>query len=322
MKTILKTLSIKAIDRTDEYFCIGSFPCDEIVQRDLDQWGMLEPLIVQQRGELYRILDGFDRFDCAVRKGMTELPCAVAELDDISCYRFALDKAIQRQSYDIFDVSTSLRVLAEDCSISRNKIIEKYLPLFGFGAHEKILNKLLLLNELEDEQISLLRQNSVDADKILLLSEVDPSIRPAVLTLIVQLRPGINKCRQILELLDEISRREQITIADVLVDDSIQKILDDETCNAGQKLNRFRDALYERRNPTVVRTMELVDKKIRQLKLDKRVKLFVPQYLEGKQLRLEATFEDAAGLKEIARNLLETAGHTTFGELIDIVKEP
>ncbi|MDX9702149.1 MAG: hypothetical protein RBU23_03790 [Candidatus Auribacterota bacterium] len=322
MNKIYSILSAEQINRADEFFRIGSSYNSDMLRRLLDEWGVIAPLIVSRHGESYRIVEGFDRFDCAVLHGITELPVIEVDTDEFSCYRFAIFNAVMQNSCDIFDIAQVLAVLSDYFLVPRQDIATEYLPFFGFSCRDKILDKLITIHKFDPSQKKLCRDECIETDKILLISDIDRTIRNDMIELMIELRPSINKVKQIIELIDEISGREGKPPAEVLSDPLLRSILDDEACNAGQKLNRFREALYVRRNPALSCTLELVDRKIRQLKLDNRIKLIVPPYLEGDQLRLEAEFENKEQLEEIARNLLQTAGLKSFGELLDIIKEP
>src|ERR1700748_1372142 len=52
--------------------------------------GIIEPLIVRQRGELFQIVAGDRRYQASVRVGLQELPVVIREVDDTEIIEVAL----------------------------------------------------------------------------------------------------------------------------------------------------------------------------------------------------------------------------------------
>ena len=71
--------------------------------------GIIEPLIVRQRGARYQIVAGERRYHAAVQAGLTELPVVVRDVDDSEMLELALIENIQRKDLTPFEESEALR---------------------------------------------------------------------------------------------------------------------------------------------------------------------------------------------------------------------
>ena len=62
----------------------------------ISEKGILEPLVVRQRGGRFQIIAGERRYQAAVQIGMRELPAVIREVDDAEVIELALIENLQR----------------------------------------------------------------------------------------------------------------------------------------------------------------------------------------------------------------------------------
>ena len=75
--------------------------------------GIIEPLVVRQRGDRYQIIAGERRYQAAVQVGVTEVPVVVRNGDDGEVIEIALIENLQRKDLTPFEESEALHSLAE-----------------------------------------------------------------------------------------------------------------------------------------------------------------------------------------------------------------
>lgn len=63
----------------------------------ISEKGIIEPIIVRQRGSRFQIVAGERRYQAAVRVGLRELPVVIREVDDSEIIEVALVENIQRK---------------------------------------------------------------------------------------------------------------------------------------------------------------------------------------------------------------------------------
>ena len=62
--------------------------------------GVIEPLVVRQRGDRYQIIAGERRYQAAVQVGLRELPAVIREVDDTEVHRARADREPAAQGPD------------------------------------------------------------------------------------------------------------------------------------------------------------------------------------------------------------------------------
>ena len=65
--------------------------------------GIIEPIIVRQRGTRFQIVAGERRYQAAVQVGLREIPIVIREVDDNEIIEIALIENIQRKDLTAFE---------------------------------------------------------------------------------------------------------------------------------------------------------------------------------------------------------------------------
>ena len=75
--------------------------------------GIIEPLVVRQRGDRYQIIAGERRYQAAVQVGLRELPVVIRDVDDAEVLELALIENLQRKDLTPFEEAEALHALAQ-----------------------------------------------------------------------------------------------------------------------------------------------------------------------------------------------------------------
>src|SRR5437868_12730308 len=81
----------------------------------ISEKGIIEPLIVRQRGSRFQIVAGERRYQAAVQVGLRELPVVIRDVDDREIIEVALVENIQRKDLGPFEEAEAMHSLAERC---------------------------------------------------------------------------------------------------------------------------------------------------------------------------------------------------------------
>ena len=82
------------------------------LMQSISEKGVIEPLVVRQRGDRYQIVAGERRYQAAVRVGLRELPVVIREVDDTEIIEVALVENIQRKDLGPFEEAEAMSSLA------------------------------------------------------------------------------------------------------------------------------------------------------------------------------------------------------------------
>lgn len=87
--------------------------------------GIIEPLVVRQRGSRYQIVAGERRYHAAVQSGLTELPVVIRDVDDTEMLELALVENIQRKDLTPFEESEALQSLGQRCGYTHEDLAKR-----------------------------------------------------------------------------------------------------------------------------------------------------------------------------------------------------
>ena len=87
--------------------------------------GVLEPLLVQPKGEKFMIIAGERRFRASTEVGLTELPCVALDVDDKTVAEIALVENLQRKDLTVWETSDGLQDLVDRFGYTHEQVAER-----------------------------------------------------------------------------------------------------------------------------------------------------------------------------------------------------
>jgi ParB family chromosome partitioning protein len=124
--------------------------------------GIIEPIIVRQRGRRFQIVAGERRYQAAVQIGLREIPIVIREVDDNEIVEIALIENIQRKDLTPFEEAEALHGLAEKCGYTHEDMARR------LGKSRTSITESLSLNNMPDEVKNLCRLADINSKSLLL----------------------------------------------------------------------------------------------------------------------------------------------------------
>ncbi len=128
----------------------------------ITEQGIIEPLVVRQRGERFQIIAGERRYQAAVQAGLRELPVVVREVDDTEVIELALIENLQRKDLTAFEEAEALHGLADRCGYTHEDLARR------LGKSRTAVTEALTLNQMPDEVRNLCRLANIGSKSVLL----------------------------------------------------------------------------------------------------------------------------------------------------------
>jgi ParB family chromosome partitioning protein len=278
--------------------------------------GLINPPLLIENSGSYWIVCGFRRVAACRKLGWHAISARILEPDkgDLDCLRFAIaDNAFQRP-LNLIETSRALHKLA--ASLATDKQLPEIATGLGLPANPAVISKirdLCLLPEpiqrsILDDTISLSMANE--------LATLDPDSAVAFTLLFDRLKLSLNKQKEIITLITEISRRENIAGLQVMQDQKIREILDAEDLDRGQKGRYLRAILRQRRFPRIVSAEKKYDLLCKNLKLGSDIKLIPPKEFEGTTYTLNLNFSNLTHLKEQHQKLSQVIENPSLKKIL------
>ncbi len=162
----------------------------ELVASILEK-GILEPLLVRQRGDRYQIVAGERRYQASVQAGLKELPVIVREVDDTEAIELALVENLQRKDLTAFEEAEALQGLATRCGYTHEDLARRLSR-----SRSSVTESLSLLKMPEDVR-QLCRLADISS-KSLLLEIVRQGSHEKMLSLVERIASGQDATREAL----------------------------------------------------------------------------------------------------------------------------
>jgi ParB family chromosome partitioning protein len=124
--------------------------------------GIIEPLIVRQRGDRYQIVAGERRYQASVRAGLRELPVVLRDVDDTEVIELALIENLQRKDLTPFEEAEALQGLAERCGYTHEELAQK------IGRSRTSITESLSLASMPEAVRNLCRLADISSKSLLL----------------------------------------------------------------------------------------------------------------------------------------------------------
>ena len=124
--------------------------------------GIIEPIIVRQRGQRFQIVAGERRYQAAVQVGLRDIPIVIREVDDNEIIEIALVENLQRKDLTPFEESEALHQLAARCHYTHEDMARR------LGKSRTAITESLTLNSMPEEVKNLCRLADIYSKSLLL----------------------------------------------------------------------------------------------------------------------------------------------------------
>ena len=128
----------------------------------ISEKGILEPLVVRQRGDRFQIIAGERRYQAAVQVGLSEVPAVIREVDDTEVIELALIENLQRKDLTPFEEAEALHGLADRCGYTHEDLARR------LGKSRTSVTESLALNAVPEEVRNLCRLADISSKSLLL----------------------------------------------------------------------------------------------------------------------------------------------------------
>ncbi len=145
--------------------------------------GILEPLLVRQRGDRFQIIAGERRYQAAVQSGLKELPVVIRDAEDDEVIELALVENLQRKDLTPFEEADAMSALTQRCGYTHEELAHR------LAKSRSAVTESLSLAKMPEEVRNVCRLADISS-KSLLLEIVRQSDTQKMLALIEKIASG------------------------------------------------------------------------------------------------------------------------------------
>jgi ParB family transcriptional regulator, chromosome partitioning protein len=310
-------IPLERIDLSDETYSVRFMADVRDLRSSIREVGLIQPVLLKEKPHGYQVISGFRRIAALRELGFRDVDSSVTdEADGLRLFTMTLHDNVTGRGLNAVEKAITLDKLIHQFRVDRALVIRDFLPLLSLETHEKILNTFLSLARMEDDVKRFVLGEAVSRSNIRILSTFHPEDRIALLKPLSSLKLGENRLREILTLLDEISRRDRIRIKEILLQPAIQTPLSHEEWTPSQKTEEFKRTLLQLRYPRRHHLEEEFQQRRASLHLPPGIALDHAANFEGKRLKMEFQFESVEDLRTILSSLNNLADKKELEEIL------
>jgi ParB family chromosome partitioning protein len=148
----------------------------------ISEKGVIEPLVVRQRGDRFQIIAGERRYQAAVQVGLRELPAVIRDVDDTEVIELALIENLQRKDLTPFEEGEAMHSLVRRTGYTHESLASR------LGKSRTAVTEALSLHAMPDEIKNLCRLADISSKSLLLqvVRQSDPQKMAALVEKIAE----------------------------------------------------------------------------------------------------------------------------------------
>ena len=313
----LLTLTVCRIDPAETRFNWFPGNLSEEDGKSLEQNGILIPLLLQAvPGKKYRIIDGFKRISWLTsnntasdqKQQETPIPCFI--LPESMPEREATNIRLETLStssgnFSGIQIGRVLKQL-QDSDFTTEEIADQVLPRLGLKPSVRLVRQLLDLKiVLETIELpeSLLR---LESEELLPLLKFSRTALPDVAAFCARMEVGGKKLRNLLQVLDEVSRLKEMSADEVLKLPEIMEITGRSSLQAPVRYRLLKQQLDTWRYPELSELRKRFEQGRQRLNLSQRITLESDPYFENDDLTLSLKIRSVQELRKHLKVLANT----------------
>ncbi|MEJ2639477.1 MAG: ParB/RepB/Spo0J family partition protein [Desulfosarcinaceae bacterium] len=304
--TKLAILPLQKIDTEDRTFQVSADTDTGDLQKSIALLGLISPPLVVGVADRWRIVSGFRRIAACIALEWDKIPARClprqTTMAVCACQSIA-DNALQR-SLSLPEQIRASHLLLNHCGdaadLSDAADLTAVARAVGLAPNLKLLRQMKALADAAPGLSRAVADGSVQFSMAMeLLRRPEPEAT-ALAGLFQTLRPSLNRQRELLGFVDDIARRDDLPVEQVIAAAISQTDAANPDLDRSHRYARLRSVLRSRRYPNLVKAEAERDAGLHNIQLEPHMQLQPPAHFEGRRCQLHLRFADLSGFQNLA----------------------
>ena len=308
MKIKIINVEIDEIDSRDDFFRISSPFNPSKLAQSINAIGLINHPYIIVKDSKFSIVSGFRRFSACRFLKLKRISVKLIDpkTSVIDCSKLAVSDNIFQRDLNLIEQSRCYTLLDSVCK--DKETFYKALSDTGLPENPALITKIIPLCRLPQSIQTGIEKEAIPLAIAQLLLEIDETSALFLSDLFQKLSLGLNKQREIFQLVIEIAKRDDLSLGDLLHHKTLENIMEDNQLDKAQKAFKIRQWLKEKRYPQLSGKLKTYRIEVEKLKLGHRIRLTPPAYFEGQKFNLSLDFsniQDLVDFRDVIRQLEE-----------------
>lgn len=313
----LQRVMLSKVDLTDNTFHITTCTDLDKLVLSIQKLGLLHPPVLRHNRPGYAIICGFRRIAACLHLGWRKVPARILNknVGRFELVQLAIADNASQRSLNLLETSRAVKLLTDVCTDPKQ--LQKVSRDLGLPSIPSVAAKIEKLCRLPLKIQDGILADTINMSMALELGRLDPAVGEGLVEFFGQLKVGLNRQRELLLLLKEIAKREDITILQLIAEKTLQKLLKNAELDRAVKRQKIRSFLRQRRFPNISQAEEKYAKLVKQLKLGNNINLIPPKDFEGPTYMMTLRFDNHEELHHLKEKFEKIIHHPSFGKILE-----
>lgn len=285
----VELIHLKEIDSDDYLFRMTFSPDLNLLKCSMDKIGLINPLVLWEKEGRVLIVCGYRRVLVAKDLRWELIPAKIYRQEELNiCEGFILNfyENLGTRRFNLIEAEMVISGFIERCRFNEKQIQEQILPLLGFSPGRKVFLALKALRNLTEDWKEFIIKNELSLFNAAKIADFSCLEQRSLYSWLSRLRLGENKMRESLEMVEEICKRDRISVEELFSYPAFKSLFQQGELNINEKTEQFRKLLKAIRYPELTRLQEKFQEYKKQLSLPPAISFLPPEYFEGDKLRV------------------------------------
>lgn len=286
-------LPISAVISGDESFRVGYGSPTPNLEASIIKAGIINPVWVRPAAESkgkFQLVLGYSRFFAARTNNISPLPCLVID-EEIPDQDLLLANIYDNLSHrELNPVEKALALNKSMRLLGKSRTTLEIMPALQLASSEDILDKTVRILDMEEPILSAIAKGAISASNAFALLNLEKDEQGAVFLVFRDLRLGVNLQKEFMENLFECSRRQGISVNNLLERENLKTILSDKKKPEHDRAEMMRKELRRMRYPRLAEMEASFNECIRSMKPAPQVKILPPPWFETQDFSIHVRF--------------------------------
>ncbi|MBD3413859.1 MAG: hypothetical protein GF421_05435 [Candidatus Aminicenantes bacterium] len=303
------------IDLDDQRFRIPSFSSLGSLIPSIKKAGILNPPVVTTRSGKIIAVSGFRRIIASRKLSLPMIPVFVLkETSDREAFKIPLYENLSVRDYTPIEIASIIKKL-HDFGEPPQSIVRTYLPLFKSPPKREVMDVYISIHHLSEDIKEIAYKKQWPFSTLELMTNFTEKENKALYPFLKAM--SLNKQKQLIENLFDISRKRDISVQDLLSSDEFSFIQNDKSLSSVQKAEEIFELTRQKRNPLMSMWRDSFQKACENLDLPEEITVIPSKYFEGDTLSLKLDFKSRSELKKSIQKLKELSDKKEITLLLD-----
>jgi ParB family chromosome partitioning protein len=301
---------LNQIETTDHTFKISTETDFTELALSISAIGLLQPPVLIGKGPAFIVVSGYRRVAACQAIHLAGITARVLhpDSDRMQCAQIAVAENSFQRTLNVVEQSRAFALLQRTAGEAASWL--KIAQSTGLPASQTARDRILPVAGMPAALQAAILEGSLALPVALHIHRFNSDDAMALCRFFRKITTGLNIQRELLEVISEICRRDDIPIAEFLQLDEITQILDNQAATVPQNVQQLRLLLKAKRFPELSKAEAAFHRELKALKLDPRIQLLPPRFFEGKSYRLTVCIDSRRQLHSLQPEFEKLVRHT------------